>query len=174
MPLPLTVSCFSKIQIGLPFWYRLTRVVPDKGPLNGCVSVCVRAYQTGKALLVFILILILVIKPVILLILLSYPMSEMSKRNCHCTLIIGIISGCNNCKKVDLRVLFAGEPDCRWLARGGKDHWPVFLRSRCVNGSRWQSYWLSTEISAAVWRCSRGNDWTPLYWRLSFVLFIKT
>jgi len=31
MPLPLTVSCFSKIQIGLPFWYRLTRVVPDKG-----------------------------------------------------------------------------------------------------------------------------------------------
>ena len=27
MPLPLTVSSFSKIQIGLPFWYRLTRVV---------------------------------------------------------------------------------------------------------------------------------------------------
>ena len=22
MPLPLTVSCFSKIQIGFPFWYR--------------------------------------------------------------------------------------------------------------------------------------------------------
>ena len=43
MPLPLTVSCFSKIRIGLPlpFWYRLTRVVPDKGPLNGCVCVCV-------------------------------------------------------------------------------------------------------------------------------------
>jgi len=37
MPLPLTVSCFSKIQVGLPFWYRLTRVVLDKGPLNGCV-----------------------------------------------------------------------------------------------------------------------------------------
>ena len=41
MPLPLTVSCFSKIQTGLPFWYRLTRVVPDKGPLNVCVCVCV-------------------------------------------------------------------------------------------------------------------------------------
>jgi len=40
MPLPLTVSCFSKIQISLPFWYRLTRVVPEKGPLNGCVCVC--------------------------------------------------------------------------------------------------------------------------------------
>jgi len=49
MPLPLTVSCFSKIQIGftflvlaliLSFWYRLTRVVPEKGPLNGCVCVC--------------------------------------------------------------------------------------------------------------------------------------
>ena len=35
VPLPLTVSCFSKIQIVvLPFWYRLTWVVPDKGPLN--------------------------------------------------------------------------------------------------------------------------------------------
>jgi len=43
MPLPLTVSCFSKIQIGftfLPFWYRPTRVVLDKGPLNRCVCVC--------------------------------------------------------------------------------------------------------------------------------------
>jgi len=37
VPLPLTVSCCSKIQIGLPFWYRLTRVILDKGPLNGCV-----------------------------------------------------------------------------------------------------------------------------------------
>ena len=42
MPLPLTVSCFSKIQIGLPFWYWLTRVVLDKGPLNGCVCVCMQ------------------------------------------------------------------------------------------------------------------------------------
>jgi len=44
MPVPFTVSCFSKIQIGLPFWYRLTRVVPEKGPLNGCVCVCVCIY----------------------------------------------------------------------------------------------------------------------------------
>jgi len=41
MPLPLTVSCFSKIQIGLPFWHWLTRVVLDKGPLNGGVCVFV-------------------------------------------------------------------------------------------------------------------------------------
>jgi len=41
MPLPLTVSCFSKIQIGLPFWYWLTWVVPDKGPLNAHARVCV-------------------------------------------------------------------------------------------------------------------------------------
>ena len=41
MPLPLTVSCFSKIQIGFTFfWYRLTWVVPEKGPLNRCVCVC--------------------------------------------------------------------------------------------------------------------------------------
>ena len=39
IPLPLTVSCFSKIQTGLPFWYRPTQVVPEKGPLNGCVCV---------------------------------------------------------------------------------------------------------------------------------------
>jgi len=44
MSLPLTVSCFSKIQIRLPFWYRLTRVVLDKGLLNGCV--CVYLYQS--------------------------------------------------------------------------------------------------------------------------------
>jgi len=40
MPLPLTVSFFSKILIGFPFWYWLTRVVPYKGPLNG-LCVCV-------------------------------------------------------------------------------------------------------------------------------------
>ena len=40
MPLPLTVSCFSKIHLVVPFCYRLTRVVPEKGPLNGCVYVC--------------------------------------------------------------------------------------------------------------------------------------
>jgi len=41
MPLPLTVSCFSKIQIGFTFLVPAHRVVPDKGPLNGCVCVCV-------------------------------------------------------------------------------------------------------------------------------------
>jgi len=39
--MPLTVSCFSKIQIGFTFWYRLTWVVPDKGPLNGMCVLCV-------------------------------------------------------------------------------------------------------------------------------------
>jgi len=39
IPLPLTVSCSSKIQIGFTF---LVLGSPDKGPLNGCV--CVRAY----------------------------------------------------------------------------------------------------------------------------------
>jgi len=40
MPLPLTVSWFCKIQIGFTFWYRLTQVVLEKGPLNVCVCVC--------------------------------------------------------------------------------------------------------------------------------------
>ena len=30
-----------KSRLVLPFWYRPTRVVPDNGPLNGCVCVCV-------------------------------------------------------------------------------------------------------------------------------------
>jgi len=28
-----------KSRLVLPFWYRLTQVVPDRGPLNGCVCV---------------------------------------------------------------------------------------------------------------------------------------
>ena len=36
MLLPLTVPCFRLV---LSFWYRLTQVVPDKGPINGCVCV---------------------------------------------------------------------------------------------------------------------------------------
>jgi len=38
MLLPLTVSCFSKIQFGFAFLYWLTPVVLEKGPLNGCMS----------------------------------------------------------------------------------------------------------------------------------------
>jgi len=42
MPLPLNVSLGSvKSRLVLPFWYRLTRVVPDKGPLSGCMCDCV-------------------------------------------------------------------------------------------------------------------------------------
>ena len=33
--------CSSKIQNGLPFWCRLTRVVSEKRPLNGCSVVVV-------------------------------------------------------------------------------------------------------------------------------------
>jgi len=39
MPLPLTVSCFSKIQIGFTFLVLAHRAIPEKGPLNGCVCV---------------------------------------------------------------------------------------------------------------------------------------
>ena len=35
-----------KSRLVLPFWYQLTRVVPDKGPLNGCV--CVYQYSCPK------------------------------------------------------------------------------------------------------------------------------
>jgi len=38
MPLPLAVSFFSKIQIGLPFWYQLTWVVPEKSAVKHIMS----------------------------------------------------------------------------------------------------------------------------------------
>ena len=41
MPLLLTVSCFSKIQIGFTFLVPAHPSSPEKGPLNGCVCVCV-------------------------------------------------------------------------------------------------------------------------------------
>ena len=37
-----------KSRLVLPIWYRLTRVVPDKGPLNGCVVGCWRGYLSGS------------------------------------------------------------------------------------------------------------------------------
>jgi len=40
IPLPISISCSSKSRLVLPFWHRLTRVVPDKGPLNGCCCCC--------------------------------------------------------------------------------------------------------------------------------------
>jgi len=43
MPLPLTVSCFSKIQINFTFLVPAHLGSPGKGPLNGCVCLCVRA-----------------------------------------------------------------------------------------------------------------------------------
>ena len=41
MPLPLTVSCFSKIQTGFAFLVLAHPGFPEKGPLNGCECVCV-------------------------------------------------------------------------------------------------------------------------------------
>ena len=41
MPLPLTVCCFSEIQIDFTFLVPAHLGSPRKGPLNGCVCVCV-------------------------------------------------------------------------------------------------------------------------------------
>jgi len=58
MPMSLTVSCFSKIQIGFSFLVPAHPGSPGKGPLNGCVCVsmgtayCRRghlvAYRVGR------------------------------------------------------------------------------------------------------------------------------
>ena len=46
MPLPLTVSCFSKIQIGFAYLVPAHLGSPrKKEPLNGCVCVCVTLVQ---------------------------------------------------------------------------------------------------------------------------------
>ena len=41
------ISCFSKIQNGLPFWCRLTQVILEKRPLNVCVCVCGGHLEVG-------------------------------------------------------------------------------------------------------------------------------
>ena len=49
MPLPLTVSCFSKIPIGFAFLVPAHLGSPGKGPLNRCVCVAVIVFIGGKA-----------------------------------------------------------------------------------------------------------------------------
>ena len=44
MPLSLTVSCFSEIQIGFTFLVPAYLGSPEKGPLNVCVCVRVLNY----------------------------------------------------------------------------------------------------------------------------------
>jgi len=53
MPLPLTVSCFSKIQIGFTFPVPAHLGSPGKGPLNGCVCVKLPTDKTTLLLLLF-------------------------------------------------------------------------------------------------------------------------
>ena len=49
MPLPLTVSCFSKIQTGFTFLVLAHLGSPGKWPLNVCVwSVCVSAWNVSE------------------------------------------------------------------------------------------------------------------------------
>jgi len=50
MPLPLTVSCFSQIQIGFTFLVPAHLGSPGKGPLNVCVCVCVCLAVTPQPL----------------------------------------------------------------------------------------------------------------------------
>ena len=48
MPLPLTVSCFSKLQIGFTSLVPAHLGSPRKGPLNGCVCVCTRVRARAR------------------------------------------------------------------------------------------------------------------------------
>jgi len=49
MPLPLTVSCFSKIQIDFTFLVPSQLGSPGKGPLNGYVCMCVSIVTVCRA-----------------------------------------------------------------------------------------------------------------------------
>jgi len=59
MPLPLTVSCFSKIQIGIGFTFLVPAHLgsPRKGPLNGCVCVCCIKVRRSEAEASFVCII---------------------------------------------------------------------------------------------------------------------
>jgi len=48
IPLPVAVSCFSKIEIGFTFLVSAHAGSPGKGPLNGCVCVCVCVYRLTR------------------------------------------------------------------------------------------------------------------------------
>ena len=50
MPMPLTVSCFGKIQIGFTFLVLGHPCSPEKWPLNGCVShgICSSLREIGR------------------------------------------------------------------------------------------------------------------------------
>ena len=49
MPLPLTVSCFRKIQTGFAFLVPAHPGSPGKGPLNGCACVCVNIQNVSSS-----------------------------------------------------------------------------------------------------------------------------
>ena len=51
MPLSLTVSCSSKIQIGFTFLVPPRLGSPGQGPLNGCVCVCRRSHVSERILI---------------------------------------------------------------------------------------------------------------------------
>ena len=60
MPLPLTVSCFCKIQIGFTFLVPAHPGSPGKGPLNGCVCVVARQGMhqgSGLSPLLFVIVM---------------------------------------------------------------------------------------------------------------------
>jgi len=54
MPLPLTVSCFSKIQIGFSFLVPAHPGIPRQRPLNWCVCVCVLPVCESKLISFFL------------------------------------------------------------------------------------------------------------------------
>jgi len=63
MPLPLTVSCLSKIQIGFNFLVLAHLGSPGEGPLNGCVCVCV---LVGKCTVVSLIMTVIVLLTMLL------------------------------------------------------------------------------------------------------------
>ena len=73
MPLPLTVSCFSKIQIGFTFLVPAHLGSPGKGPLNVCVCFETVSWTSASEVMtlrrythtfIIIIIIIIITKPV--------------------------------------------------------------------------------------------------------------
>ena len=69
MPLPLTISCSSKSRLVLPFWYLLTRVVPDRFQQNSktVVCVCVSVHTGSPRQRPLMVVVVVVNQPLLLL-----------------------------------------------------------------------------------------------------------
>ena len=113
MPLPLTVSCFSKIQIGFTFLVPAHPGVPEKGPLNGCV--CVIMSKTDR--------------PHFGLLLESPTLQYLAVHFYRCDALLALLLAVCVCLSVCRKSMFC---QYAWTIRAGFWHWSFLRLSHTV------------------------------------------